>query len=62
MRMNDEQFRRLCEANNRLVDVIDLLGLAGQEVLRRRAVNLKLQIIKVWERECKRRKKQRSMA
>ena len=55
--MNDEQFRRLCEANNRLVDVIDFLELSGQEVLRRRAVNLKLQIIKVWERECKRRKK-----
>lgn len=54
--MNDEQFRRLCEANNRLVDVIDLLGLAGQEVLRRMAVNLKLKIIKVWEREFKRRK------
>lgn len=60
--MNDEQFRRLCEANNRLVDVIDLLEFAGQEVLRRRAVNLKLQIIKVWECECKRRKKQRNMA
>ena len=60
--MNDEQFHLLCEANNRLVDVIDLLELAGQEVLRRRAVNIKLQIIKVWERECKRRKKQRNMA
>lgn len=60
--MNDEQFRRLCDANNRLVDVIDFLKLAGQNVLRGKAVKLKLQIIKVWERECKRRKKQRSMA
>lgn len=60
--MNDEQFRRLCEASKRLGDVIDLLELSGYKVLRVRAATLKLQIMKVWERECKRRKKQRSMA